>query len=131
MKIWSATSNFNGKSEVALQKIAQFYYKGNEPRMGMEGNGWEFYVRSPCPEFFQRPATEMRSPETAEEIQADAEQYAKYETYAVAADGIESEPPVIEDETAKDALQEVVGKAHLADALKVGDGFPHVRRIVQ
>lgn len=97
----------------------------------VEGNGWEFYVRSPCPEFFQRPATEMRSPETAEEIQADAEQYAKYETYAVAADGIESEPPVIEDETAKDALQEVVGKAHLADALKVGDGFPHVRRIVQ
>lgn len=54
----------------------------------VEGNGWEFYVRSPCPEFFQWPATEMRSPETAEEIQADAEQYAKYETYAVAADGI-------------------------------------------
>ena len=26
MKIWSATSNFNWKSEVALQKITRFYY---------------------------------------------------------------------------------------------------------
>ena len=27
MKIWSAASNFNRKSEVVLQKIAQFYYR--------------------------------------------------------------------------------------------------------
>ena len=73
----------------------------------------------------------MGGPETTEEIEAEAEYDAEDKTDAVAADGIESEPPVIEDETAKDALQEVVGKAHLADALKVGDGFPHVRRIVQ
>ena len=34
------------------------------------------------------------------------------------ADRIESKPPVVEDESANDALQEIVGKTHLTYALK-------------
>ena len=41
------------------------------------------------------------------------------------ADSIETKSPVVEDESANDALQEIVGKTHLAYALKVGDGFTH------
>ena len=36
---------------------------------------------------------------------------------------IEAKTPVVEDETADDALQEIVGKTHLANALKARDGF--------
>ena len=40
-------------------------------------------------------------------------------------DCIETKSPIVEEETADDALQEIVGKTHLAYALKVGDGFTH------
>ena len=40
-------------------------------------------------------------------------------------DCIETKSPVVEDESTYDALQEIVGKTHLAYALKVGDGFTH------
>ena len=34
------------------------------------------------------------------------------------ADSIETKSPVVEDESTYDALQEIVGKTHLANALK-------------
>ena len=40
-------------------------------------------------------------------------------------DCIETKSPVVEDETADDALQEIVGKTHLAYALKARYGFTH------
>ena len=72
----------------------------------------------------------MGGPETTEEIEAEAEYDAKDKTDAVAADGIKTEPPVVEDETADHALYKVVTEAHLADALKVRNGFLHTARSV-
>ena len=55
----------------------------------------------------------------------DAEQYAKNETHSMVADSVKAKSPIVEEETADDALQEIVGKTHLAYALKVRDGFTH------
>ena len=41
------------------------------------------------------------------------------------ADRIKTKSPIIEEEATDDALQEIVGKTHLAYALKVRDGFTH------
>ena len=41
------------------------------------------------------------------------------------ADRIKTKSPIVEEETADDALQEIVGKTHLAYALKARDGFTH------
>ena len=40
-------------------------------------------------------------------------------------DRIETKSPVVEDESTNDALQEIVGKTHLANALKGGEGYTH------
>ena len=60
----------------------------------------------------------MACPETTEIVEADAEQDAKNKTYPMMADRIEAKTPVVEDESANDALQEIVGKTHLTYALK-------------
>ena len=39
------------------------------------------------------------------------------------ADSVKAKSPIIEEEAADDALQEIVGKTHLAYALKARDGF--------
>ena len=41
------------------------------------------------------------------------------------ADRIKTKSPIVEEETADDALQEIVGKTHLAYALKARYGFTH------
>ena len=45
-------------------------------------------------------------------------------------DRIETKSPVVEDESTNDALQEIVGKTHLAYALKVRDGFTHTCGVI-
>ena len=76
------------------------------------------YMRSPCPYFLQWTSAETARPESAEVIKADAEQDAKHKTHPMMTDCIETKSPVVEDESTNDALQEIVGKAHLAYALK-------------
>ena len=93
--------------------------------------GLPLEVCSPCPEFLQRTSAEAARPEAAEEIEADAEQDAKCETHGMTTDGIEPQSPVIEDETTDEALEQVVGQTHLADALKVRNGFLHAGLVVQ
>ena len=88
-------------------------------------------MRCPCPNLLQRTATESASPEAAEIVEADAEQDAKHKTHGVTAYSIETEPPVVEDETSDDALEKVVGQAHLAYALKVRDGFLHASLVIK
>ena len=46
------------------------------------------------------------------------------------ADRIEAKTPVVEDETADDALQDIVGKAHLSYALKTRNGFTHTCGVI-
>ena len=88
-------------------------------------------MRCPCPQLLQRTATEAACPESAEIVEADAEQYAEHETHGVTAYGIETETPVVEDETTDDALEKVVGQAHLAYALKVRDGLLHASLVIK
>ena len=52
------------------------------------------------------------------------------ETHPMVADSIESKSPVVEEETADDALQDIVGKAHLAYALKTRNGFTHTCGVI-
>ena len=82
-------------------------------------------MRCPRPKFLKWSSAESACPETAEVIEADAEQDAKNETHSMVADCVKTKSPIVEEETADDALQEIVGKTHLAYALKVGDGFTH------
>ena len=46
------------------------------------------------------------------------------------ADSVKAKSPIVEEETADDALQEIVGKTHLAYALKVRDGFTHTCGVI-
>ena len=46
------------------------------------------------------------------------------------ADRIEAKTPVVEDESANDALQEIVGKTHLTYALKARDGFTRTYSVI-
>ena len=46
------------------------------------------------------------------------------------ADCVKTKSPIVEEETADDALQEIVGKTHLAYALKVRDGFTHTCGVI-
>ena len=46
------------------------------------------------------------------------------------ADCVKTKPPIVEEEAADDALQEIVGKTHLAYALKVRDGFTHTCGVI-
>ena len=46
------------------------------------------------------------------------------------ANRINTKSPIIEEETADDALQEIVGKTHLANALKMRDGFTHTCGVI-
>ena len=48
----------------------------------------------------------------------------------MAADRMKTKSPVIEKETAYNALQKVVGKAHLSYTFKTGNCFPDISRIV-
>ena len=63
-------------------------------------------------------------------MKADAEQDAKHKTHPMMADSIETKSPVVEDESAYDALQEIVGKTHLAYALKAWNGFAHTCGVI-
>ena len=45
-------------------------------------------------------------------------------------DRIEAKSPVVEDESANDALQEIVGKTHLANALKARDGITRMCGVI-
>ena len=64
-------------------------------------------------------------------VEADAEHYAKNKTYAVTAHLVESKPPVVEQESAYDALHEIVGKTHLAYAFKAGNCLPHSGGVIK
>ena len=46
------------------------------------------------------------------------------------ADRIKTKSPIVEEETADDALQDIVGKAHLAYALKTRNGFTHTCGVI-
>ena len=46
------------------------------------------------------------------------------------ADSIETKSPVVEDESTYDALQEIVSKTHLANALKARNGFAHTCGVI-
>ena len=87
-------------------------------------------MRCPCPQLLQRSPAETVCPESAEIVEADAEHDAENKTYAVAADRVETKSPVVEKEAAYDALQQVVGKAHLAYALKTRNGFTHTCGVI-
>ncbi len=87
---------------------------------------------SACPEFFEWTTAMMVRPPTAEEIEGNAEGNAEEEAVAVAAGVIKCEAPVVEEETTDDGLQEIVGKAHLANIRQLmDDGFTHLRAIIQ
>ena len=43
---------------------------------------------------------------------------------------VKAKSPIVEKEAAGDALQEIVGKTHLANALKMRDGFTHTCGVI-